>query len=153
MVNIRFTVFGFGQPGGSKRVVPIHKKDGTTRHQAIDDNPMTVPWKYAVAAAAQAAHAGQPLLDCPLRVGFIFYRPRPRGHFKKDGTLNAEGQRSIAPGTKPDVLKLARSTEDALTGVLWTDDARITTEILAKRWGEPARLEAVIEPDDALGIE
>lgn len=147
MTNIRFTVLGFGQPGGSKRVVPIHKKDGTTRHQAIDDNPQAASWKRDVALSAKSVFIGQPLLDGPLFVSFVFYRPRPRSHYKKDGTLSAQGERTPAPTSKPDVLKLARSTEDGLTGIVWTDDARITTELIMKRWGEPARLEVTIEED------
>lgn len=39
------------------------------------------------------------------------------------------------------MLKLARAAEDALTGILWRDDAQICDEVIRKRYGEPARVE------------
>ena len=77
-----------------------------------------------------------------LRVSFTFYRPRPKGHF------GAKGVRPSAPRyptTKPDVLKLARAVEDALTGVLWRDDAQIVAESIYKDYGEPARVVVTVE--------
>jgi hypothetical protein len=47
---------------------------------------------------------------------------------------------------RPDVLKLARAIEDAITGVIWVDDSQIIDEHLYKRWGDPARVEVTIEP-------
>jgi Holliday junction resolvase RusA-like endonuclease len=49
------------------------------------------------------------------------------------------------PTGRPDVLKLARACEDALTGVIWRDDAQIVVERLYKDWGEPARVLVEIE--------
>jgi Holliday junction resolvase RusA-like endonuclease len=42
------------------------------------------------------------------------------------------------------VLKLARAVEDALTGVVWRDDAEIVAEGLAKLYGTPERVEISI---------
>jgi Holliday junction resolvase RusA-like endonuclease len=39
----------------------------------------------------------------------------------------------------PDLTKLMRSTEDALTGILWVDDARITDQHARKRYCEPGQ--------------
>jgi Holliday junction resolvase RusA-like endonuclease len=47
---------------------------------------------------------------------------------------------------KPDVLKLARAVEDALTGILYRDDAQIVTEVLRKRYGDPPRVEIRLSP-------
>ena len=55
--------------------------------------------------------------------------------------MTKAGVESFAPTSKPDVLKLARLVEDALTGVLFIDDAQIITELIEKHWGEPARVE------------
>jgi Holliday junction resolvase RusA-like endonuclease len=46
--------------------------------------------------------------------------------------------------TRPDVLKLARAAEDALTGIVWRDDSQIVHETLAKVYGEPERLEVAV---------
>lgn len=67
------------------------------------------------------------LLDAPLVVDLIFTFMRPKNHY---GTgRNATVLKPSAPprpAGMPDLSKLARSTEDALTAVLWKDDARIT---------------------------
>jgi Holliday junction resolvase RusA-like endonuclease len=48
------------------------------------------------------------------------------------------------PLKPPDVLKTARAIEDALTGALWTDDAQIVSEYLAKRYGPASRVVVVV---------
>jgi Holliday junction resolvase RusA-like endonuclease len=39
------------------------------------------------------------------------------------------------PVARPDALKLARAAEDALTGIVWADDAQIVVERLGKVFG------------------
>ena len=48
------------------------------------------------------------------------------------------------------MLKLARAVEDAMSGVVYRDDAQVVTEVLRKRYGEPARAEVAIRPCDAV---
>lgn len=139
IARIAFTVLGLPQPGGSKRGFPIRRPNGTIGIAMSDANPKAASWKRAVAEAARQAYTG-PLLAGPLSVSMIFYVPRPKGHY---GTgRNAGEVRSSAPEyptVKPDVLKLCRSTEDALTGILWRDDAQTVDLRCRKRYGEPAR--------------
>lgn len=151
--RIAFTVYGAAQTAGSKRsFVPLHRttkqpfrnRRGGIVVSTIDDNPKGKDWKAAIAMTARNVYRG-PLLDCAVSVTMRFYRPRPKGHFGKNG-LNATGRESHWPTTKPDVLKLARCAEDALTGVVWRDDAQIVFELIEKLWGEPARMEIEIEP-------
>lgn len=142
---IMFTVLGHSQPAGSKRAFALRKGGVLTGRVAVSDaNPKSREWKQQVAYAAREAYRG-PLLEGPIRVAFQFYRPRPGGHFGKRG-LNGKGLATAYPTTKPDVLKLARAIEDALTGVVWRDDAQIVCEMLTKEFGEPARCEVTIEP-------
>lgn len=148
---ITFTVYGEARPAGSKRAFMLRRKDGTpvTRPNGTpiinvtDDNPKSRDWKQQVAHAAREAYQGE-LLTGPLRVSLRFYRPRPKGHYGAKG-LNGKGRASIAPTQKPDVLKLARGVEDACTGVVWRDDAQIVAELITKDWGEPARVEVIVE--------
>lgn len=73
----------------------------------------------------------------PLAVRFVFIRRRPAGHFgsgRNAGVLKASAP--AHPITRPDVLKVARAVEDALTGVLWLDDSQIVDEQLVKRFGD-----------------
>lgn len=141
-MTITFTVYGNAQTAGSKRAFPFKRGDGSLGVRVSDDNPKGQSWKHAVASSAREVFTGSLLLG-PLSVTMRFYRPRPSSHFGKHG-LNKAGSEAIAPATRPDVLKLARAAEDALTGVLWRDDAQIVEEHLYKCWGEPARLEIEI---------
>lgn len=145
MKTIRFTVYGVPAPAGSKRAFIIKPKGGgPLRATVTDANPNARDWKNAVATQAIVARNGQPsLLTGPLSFVARFYRPRPRGHYGKAG-LNKKGRETPFPISKPDAGKLARGTVDALTKVIWFDDAQIVDERSIKLWGEPARCEIEI---------
>ena len=86
--------------------------------------PKTDPvnaFKAAVRLAAQAAYSGPPL-TVPLAVSFRFYFPRPKAMTWK----KREMPRAPKPG-KPDLDNLFKSCADALTGLLFTDDALIAS--------------------------
>jgi Holliday junction resolvase RusA-like endonuclease len=156
---ITFTVLGKAEPAGSKSGQTYRRKDGSlvTREDGRvvigmrDSNPKAGGWKQEVGKAALLARAEHPghmgkLLDGPLAVSFYFYRPRPKGHTTSKGALSKSGRETPYPISKPDVLKLARAVEDALTGVLWRDDAQIVDERIRKFWGEPARVVVSVIP-------
>jgi Holliday junction resolvase RusA-like endonuclease len=135
--QLTFTVYGKPAPAGSKRFVPAGGKRGG-RPLVIDDSKRSRPWKQDVAAIAGEAMGGRELLAGPLGLELVFYVARPKGHY------GARGLRPSAPAwpiVKPDVLKLARAVEDALTGQVWRDDAQVVRELLMKRYGEPERVE------------
>ncbi len=66
-----------------------------------------------------------------------FYLPRPQGHF---GTGSNEGLlKPSAPKEhtkKPDVTKLARAAEDALTNIVYKDDSQVTLVNAAKYYAD-----------------
>ena len=126
---VQFFVPGVPAPGGSKRAFIV-----AGRAVVTDDAKHNKPWRASVAAAAYDAYHG-PILDQPLVVSFTFILVRPRGHYGKRGVRPSAPK---YPATKPDVLKLARSTEDALTGILWRDDSRTVALIARKVYGEQA---------------
>jgi len=139
---IAFTVHGLAQPAGSKRGFAFKRQNGSTGVAISDANPKSREWKNYVAATARTAYDG-PLLRGPLKVYFAFHVPRPKGHY------GAKGLRASAPArpaVKPDVLKLARAVEDALSGVIWNDDAQIVEEYLSKQYAAHAYVEIRIEP-------
>lgn len=138
---LTFTVFGRAQTAGSKRSFPFRRPNGALGVRVTDDNPKGRAWKEAVASSARQAYDG-PLLDGPLQLGLRFILPRPKGHF---GVKGLRGSAPPYPAVKPDLLKMARAVEDALTGVLWRDDALIVAELLRKEYGEPARVEIVVQ--------
>lgn len=149
---VSFTVVGKAQPGGSKR---SFRHPHTGKDMVVDANRKAKPWQSIVASVAAEAMHGRRLFTGALLVRFAFYQPRPRGHFgigRNSHLLRGSAPRY--PIVRPDVLKLARAVEDALTGVCWRDDALIVSEHLSKHYGEPARCEIQITPLDgpAAGI-
>ena len=149
MAVIRFTAIGKPQPAGSKSGAPIRRRNGSIGVAMRDSNPKAKPWQAIVANAAREAYSGD-LLRGPLFVRMKFFLPRPKGHYgtgKNAATLKASAPRH--PTKKPDALKLARGTEDALTGVVYADDSQIVSERLVKRYGEPARVEIEIRELEA----
>lgn len=121
--TVTFFVPGIPQPGGSKKGFAVRTPSGKTRIAIVEDAKHNAPWRAVVSLAARE-HFASPLAG-PLVVSFTFMMPRPKSHY---GTgRNASTLRSTAPSVhtgKPDALKLARSTEDALTGIAWMDDCQ-----------------------------
>lgn len=118
---ISVTVHGLPAPQGSKR----HVGHG----RMVESSKAVAPWRQDVKYAALdavAATADWSALDGPLVASMVFTFARRKGHF---GTgRNAHLLRATAPvrpAVYPDLSKLVRSTEDALTGVVWADDARV----------------------------
>jgi Holliday junction resolvase RusA-like endonuclease len=148
---LAFTVYGTPQPAGSKRGFARG-----SRVVIVDANAKSRPWKALVTDAAIEAMQTTdrqsrileqaPLLDGPLRLELDFYVPRPKGHY---GVKGVRPSAPDFPAVKPDVLKLARAVEDALSGIVYRDDAQIVTEWLSKRYGEPARVEVLVAKEAA----
>jgi len=134
---IEFLVLGKARPAGSKRALPVKLKSGETKTIVVDANKHSKPWKQQVAQTARCMYHG-PLLDEPVALALIFVVPRPKSHFRtgKNSHLLRESAPD-RPTVKPDLLKLARGVEDALTGIIYRDDALIVDEHLAKVYGEP----------------
>ena len=147
--RIYFEVLGRPVTQGSTRTIPLKEKGGGYRTRP-DGRPMLVPkhdnadklyaWRQEVACTARAKYDG-PLLVGALRVNMTFQFPRPKNHY---GTgRNAGKLKASAPKyhtTRPDRLKLARSVEDALTGVLWRDDSQTVEGDTKKEYGDCYRL-------------
>jgi Holliday junction resolvase RusA-like endonuclease len=127
----RIVVYGDAKPAGSKRAFVRGN-----RAMVVDANPNAGTWKKQVAQAAGEQWAGG-LLDGPLAVTFSFFRPRPKSHFTGKGELRAAAPEY--PATRPDTTKLVRGVEDALTGIVWRDDAQIVYQLATKHYDEPAR--------------
>lgn len=117
---MRVEVLGKPEPGGSKRAISIPGRRFT---QVVDANPRAEAWKDTVRKTARYTLLGVKPLEGPVGVRMVFVVEKPK-------TVTREW-----PTVKPDVLKLARPVEDALSGILWSDDAQIVREALEKRYG------------------
>lgn len=141
--DVAFTVYGDPAPAGSK--TRATSPDGS-RTWVRDSSKRSYPWKAAVSAAAGEAMNGDGLLDGPLFLSLTFFRTRPSSHFgtgRNAGVLKPSAP--AHPTKKPDVLKLARAVEDAMTGIVYRDDAQIVVERLEKRFDSgPSRVEVFV---------
>ena len=130
-MKITFFVPGIPAPGGSKRAVA--GRNG--KALLIDDCKRNKPWRDSVASAGIEAMDGNPPMEGPLSVQWVFLLPRPKHHFgtgRRAGILKPSAPRYHA--SKPDITKLIRSAEDALTHIAWTDDAAIAEQTAVKRY-------------------
>jgi Holliday junction resolvase RusA-like endonuclease len=127
---ITIEVVGIPRPGGSK--TPGQTKTGKLFVRPA--NPLTKVWREEVDVAARQQYSGR-LLDGPIEMVYEFRFPRPKRHF---GTgKNSQILKATAPlwhTGKPDLTKIIRSTEDSLTGVVWTDDSRVCKRFEKKRY-------------------
>lgn len=133
---------GLPAPQGSKKVVPTARG-----HRVIEGNEARLrPWRQAVAIEASLAMGrdASPTRGA-VRVELAFSFPRPAGHY---GNGRNQGiVRDSAPAyktTKPDLDKLARSVLDALTGIVFVDDAQVDELLARKRFGA-AGVDIVVE--------
>jgi Holliday junction resolvase RusA-like endonuclease len=139
---IAFVARGKAEPAGSK--LPGRAKSG--RLFVRDDNPKAKQWQRLVAAAAGEAMAGRELMTGPLRLRLFFVVRRPGGHWTTKGALSAEGRRRPYPDRRPDLTKLIRAVEDALTEVVWRNDEQVVQQEASKVYGDPPRCEVEVEP-------
>lgn len=141
-MKIQFVAYGLPKPAGSKRGFPIKRKNGSIGVAIVDACKDTKSWQHVVASAAREAYNG-PLLDGALVLTCCFYMPRIKGDFNSKGGLKPK-----APSfhlKKPDTTKLVRAVEDALSDVVWRDDVQVVQQFATKNYGEPARVEVLIQ--------
>lgn len=131
-MTVSITVYGSPAPQGSKKFVGMTGGHGVM----VESSKKVKPWRQDVKAAAEAVRNGSAALDGPLTVRMVFTLPKPASSPKRRRTW---------PCRKPDLSKLARSTEDALVDAgLLADDARIV---------EYERLAKVFPGEDAESLE
>lgn len=126
-------VFGSPAPQGSKKFVGVAKSG---RGIMVESSKRVKPWRADVKEAAEKARNGAAPLDGPLVARIVFTLPKP---------ASAPKRRRLFAMRKPDLSKLLRSTEDALTdaGAI-ADDARIV---------EYSRLAKVFPNEDPEALE
>lgn len=127
--QIRFWVPGIPAPAGSKKGFYNKKKN---RVFIVDDCSRNKPWQTDVKAFGYQAYRG-PVLTGPVHVCVFFYMPRPKGHYGTGhNMLRLKESAPLYPTSAPDTTKLFRSVEDALTGLIWKDDAQVVIQFLRK---------------------
>jgi crossover junction endodeoxyribonuclease RusA len=132
-LSLAFEVVGTPQPQGSaKAFIP----KGWKRAVITSDNTKVKPWRQEIAGVVRAemAEHGMEMSLGPIGVTATFYFDRPAS-LPKRVTFKL---------TKPDADKTARALLDALTGIVFKDDAQVVDLAVFKRFGSPARVEAIV---------
>jgi len=114
-----FHVAGVPAPQGSKNA---YRRGG--RVVLVESSKKVKPWRAAVAQAATIAYLRTEPIDGPVAVEIDFHLPRPKSLPK----------RVIWMVKKPDLDKLIRSTLDALSGIAYIDDNRVTRIVATKTY-------------------
>lgn len=124
---IAMHVHGIPAPKGSARAVMIGGHARLIASSSDSNQTGQRRWAKAVRDAAKEAVPSieLPFEDKALSVTITFHVPRPK-------TV-----KRLFPSTRPDIDKTARTTLDALTGIVFDDDSRIVDLTLSKRWAEP----------------
>jgi crossover junction endodeoxyribonuclease RusA len=141
-MKISFVAYCTPQPQGSMRGFVVPGTNGA-KHRAIltSDNTKLKPFRHEVTRSAMIALRDAGIAEpfaakhVPVCLRLDFYLAKP----------DSAPRKRFSPVVKPDVSKLIRSTEDAMTGILYADDAQIVSETARKLYGIPERVEISVE--------
>ena len=135
---IEFFVPGVPVPKGSTRAFVVKGRAITTATNAAEQRA----WQGSIAIAAQQAGVTPMVGPVELVCWFVF--PRPKGHYrmgKHAGKLRDDAP-TLVDG-RPDGDKLDRAVRDALTGVVYRDDAQVAIWSGGKRYASPGEVAGV----------
>lgn len=128
--RIDFVVSGLPSPGGSKSA--FQNKYTGKIVVVCAGGKKTKKWRTVVAEMARLAMIKRSFFQPPIGLAIDFRMPRPKNHYKKDGSLKTNS--NLFHTVRPDSTKLLRSTEDAMTGIVWKDDAEIAEQYVTKTY-------------------
>ena len=140
---IEFFVPGTPASAGSKTVVTT--KDH--RHFIRPASKFTKPWMDTVRYFARKAYQGL-LLTGPIQLTLTFVLVRPKSHYGTGRNANKlKPSALVYPTVMPDLTKVIRAVEDALTNIIWRDDKQVVAfgEGMGKIYGQPGGVRIKIE--------
>ena len=140
MGRISFVVYSRAAPQGSKRYIG----NGVM----IESSKRVKPFRADVRKAAESAALPPDWpMAAPMRVGMRFHFARPKSHFKGNGVaLSKSAPEEATSHGLGDLEKLARSVNDALSGVLFHDDRQVVEMHLAKCYDSEDLVIISVEP-------
>ena len=132
--TISFIVLGKAIPQGQPRACRI----GRGIRMYTPKN--TEQWRSDIRAVAQEAvrKRGWQITDNPVHLVLRFQFIRPPSYPKKN-------PKSEFPYKRPDLDNFIKAVKDALSGIVWTDDARIVSLSAAKEWGQVNQAKIIVE--------
>ena len=131
---IQFTVYGNPQPKGSAKAF-AYIKDGKPMASVTAANNKTKPWQQTLSVMAQQ-HRPDQIYRGAVKLTLRFYFSRP-----KSVSVKKRPDHTV----KPDLDKLVRTVGDALKGVIYSDDSKVTDIVTSKAYDDNPRVEIEIE--------
>lgn len=131
MFSVSFFVTGTPRPAGSKRGFRHPHSD---RILIVDASGSAGKvWRRQIQVEAKRVMQTAPPLPYPVKLRCTFMFKRPQSHYNKSGLKPAA---KLHHTQKPDATKLLRALEDALTGIVWLDDAQVVEQHVTKHWSD-----------------
>ena len=127
--EIRLRIEGPAEGKDRPRFNPFMKQVYTTKKTTTGEREIRAAWE----------EQGKPRLpdESALGLSVSIAVVRPGGHFKKDGSLSAEGERNPVPRKqKPDLDNAVKLIMDALNGRAYRDDVRVAQLHMWRSWAE-----------------
>ena len=127
IVFTAYTLDGENPPTkGSASGFPIRRKGGRIGVVITNDNPKNKKWAAVVGWKAKENRASDSPWAGPVQLSLVFGMKRPK-KMPKGREL---------PTVKPDLDKMVRSVKDAMTKILYVDDAQIVALAASKEYSE-----------------
>jgi crossover junction endodeoxyribonuclease RusA len=123
--SLVFTVYGIPGAQGSKKYVG--------RGIMIESSKKVKPWRQDVRYAALDVKPSGWDTSVPMFLSVVFLFQRPKSHYAKKG-LRSTAPTHCTSASLGDIDKLLRSTNDALTGILFDDDRQVVSVNAQKRY-------------------
>jgi len=131
-MRIEFFVPGDAKTSGSKRAF-LNKSTG--KLIVAPANSKQKDWQAALGYFADIAARNYGLITEPCILACVFYRLRPKNHFRTNGQVKPQFE-NAKPASKPDGLKLCRAVEDAMSKIVYADDSLVCDHRISKRYCE-----------------
>lgn len=144
----------WGSAGAFSLWVPgVPRPQGSKNYyqgRGIESSRYVKAWRSDVRSAAIEAWEGPPL-DEPVAMLCLFVFPRPKSHHvagERTRPLKATAPTWMA--SQPDTSKVLRAVEDAIKGVVYTDDRLVVASAQEKTYGRIAGVRIVVRSASGL---
>lgn len=133
---ISFRVYGIPQTKGSTKAFV---RPGMRFPVITNDNEKNKGWAATVSGEAQRHRPASGPFAGPVALVLCFKMKKPKGLPKR---------RKVWATKKPDLDKMVRSCKDALTGVMYLDDAQVVRLASEKEYDDAPGVVIIVQPLD-----
>ena len=137
--TLAFTVLG--PPVGKARARIVYREAMGIYKGYTPDKTRAVEGE--IGYMAQGLWEGKPPLEGPVALMVKFYFPIPRSWSQKRQALALNGE--LLPIVKPDVDNCVKLVKDALSMIVWRNDAQVVLVTGAKFYSDRPRTEIVVK--------